>query len=75
MKLKELNLNEIGVVVGYSTQDHNYRKKIVRMGLIKNTEFKVIRKAPLGDPIEIELRGFRLTLRGNEANVLEVEKR
>jgi ferrous iron transport protein A len=42
------------------------------MGLVKGAEFKVVRKAPLGDPIEIELRGYRLTLRGAEADVLEV---
>ena len=73
MKLKELKINEIGIVTGYDTSTRAYRQKLLSMGLTKNVEFKVIRKAPLGDPIEIEVRGFRLTLRKNESNALEVE--
>jgi ferrous iron transport protein A len=72
MKLKDLNTNDTGTVTGYDTSDKSYRQKLLRMGLVKGVEFKVVRKAPLGDPIEIELRGFRLTLRGAEADVLEV---
>lgn len=75
MKLKELKVNDTGTVAGYTADDLAYRQKLLRMGLTKNTEFRVVRKAPLGDPIEIELRGFRLTLRGDEANALEVEKK
>jgi ferrous iron transport protein A len=37
------------------------------MGLTRGTEFKITRFAPLGDPIEIKLRGFSLTLRKDEA--------
>jgi ferrous iron transport protein A len=72
MKLKDLNINDTGTVAGYDTTDKSYRQKLLRMGLVKGAEFKVVRKAPLGDPIEIELRGYRLTLRGAEADVLEV---
>jgi ferrous iron transport protein A len=44
------------------------------MGLVKGTRFKLIRKAPLGDPIEIMLRGFFLSLRLSEAeNILVVK--
>jgi len=44
------------------------------MGLIPGTEFMVTRFAPLGDPVEIKIRGFSLTLRKNEASVLQIEK-
>jgi len=75
MKLKEMQIKDSGTVAGYSTTDRAYRQKLLRMGLVKGAEFTVMRKAPLGDPIEIELRGFRLTLRGSEADALEVEKK
>lgn len=74
MKLKEMEVNEIGVVAGYETPDRVYRQQLLRMGLIKGTEFTIVRKAPLGDPIELELKGFRLTLRKEEASALEVRK-
>ena len=41
-------------------------KRLQEMGLTAGTEFKVMKIAPLGDPIEIELRGYRLCLRRSE---------
>ena len=43
------------------------------MGLLPGAEFEVIRVAPLGDPIEIRVNQFSLTLRGKEAAYLDVE--
>ena len=43
------------------------------MGLTKTTQFTVVRRAPLGDPIEIRVRGFSLSLRKNEADALLVQ--
>ncbi|MCG2726443.1 MAG: ferrous iron transport protein A [Elusimicrobia bacterium] len=48
--------------------------RLISMGLVKGTRFKLIRKAPLGDPIEIMLRGFFLSLRLSEAENILVEK-
>lgn len=75
MKLKEMEINDAGVVAGYDTSDRTYRQQLLRMGLIKGAEFTVVRKAPLGDPIELELKGFRLTLRKTEADALEVTQK
>ena len=47
-----------------------YRAKLLSMGLTKGTEFKVLQFAPLGDPVEIEVRGFSLSLRREEADAL-----
>jgi ferrous iron transport protein A len=44
------------------------------MGLVRGTEFKVDGMAPLGDPIRINLRGYSLALRKNEARNIKVEK-
>lgn len=61
-------------VIGYTTKDRHYREKLLRMGLVKGAEFSITRKAPLGDPMEIKLKGFNLTLRKAEADALEVEE-
>ncbi len=74
MKLKELKVGESGLVTGFNTADPAYRQKLLRMGLTRNALFSVVRKAPFGGPIEIEVKGSRLVLRSNEADALEVEK-
>jgi len=51
-----------------------YHKRLISLGLTPGTEFKLLKVAPLGDPIEIAVRGFRLSLRRNEAACLEVER-
>ena len=49
------------------------RKRLMEMGMTSDARFEVIRVAPLGDPIEIKLRGYYLSLRKSEANRIEVE--
>lgn len=48
------------------------RQRILDMGLTKNAEIKVLKMAPFGDPIEITVRGFQLSLRKAEAASVEV---
>lgn len=59
---------------GYIEDHSTYRKKLLSMGLIPGTEFIFKRIAPLGDPIEIEIRGFSLILRRKEAKILKLKK-
>lgn len=47
--------------------------RLLEMGLIPGVEFEFIGVAPLGDPIEIELRGYRLSLRKSEASRITIE--
>ena len=49
-----------------------FRKRITEMGFVPGTAVKVIKKAPLGDPMELELMGYRISLRKNEANLIEI---
>lgn len=72
MKLRKMKVGDVGMVSGFSTSDPAYRQKLLRMGLVRNAEFKVVRKAPLGGPIEIEVKGSRVVLRSDEADALEV---
>lgn len=48
-------------------------ERLEEMGLTVGTEFSVIKIAPFGDPIEIELRGYRLCLRKRETSGFEIE--
>ncbi len=49
-------------------------RRLLEMGLTEGTEFRVMKVAPLGDPFEIEVRGYRLCLRKKETACFEVER-
>jgi ferrous iron transport protein A len=74
IQLKALPPGSSGQVRGYAKADRTYRDKLLAMGLTKGTRFTVVRVAPLGDPVEIEVRGYKLSLRKDEAEVLLVER-
>ncbi|QDU31114.1 Ferrous iron transport protein A [Anatilimnocola aggregata] len=46
--------------------------RLMEMGLVPGTEFTILGTAPLGDPLEIEVRGYRLSLRKSEASRVQV---
>ena len=72
--LQEMAVGDTGVVSGYTKGATAYREKLLAMGLTRGTEFVVERIAPLGDPVEIQVRGFSLSLRKAEASALKVER-
>jgi Fe2+ transport system protein FeoA len=47
-------------------------QRLMEMGLVGGTELEVVRLAPLGDPMQISLLGYHLTLRGSEARRIRV---
>lgn len=51
------------------------RCRLLDMGLIPKTKVAVIKVAPMGDPIELRIRGYELTLRKEEAQKIEVEEK
>ncbi len=51
----------------------NLRRRILDMGILRGTELEMIKKAPLGDPIEFKVKGYDLSLRQSEASLVEVE--
>jgi len=53
---------------------NNLRKRIIDMGLITGTQIFVKKTAPLGDPMEIIVRGYSLTLRKAEARTILVDR-
>jgi ferrous iron transport protein A len=64
---------EKGIVVNLSASTFEIRQRLLEMGLTKGTTIEVIRLAPLGDPIEIKIRGYRLSLRRKEAEAVIVK--
>ena len=50
------------------------KRRLIDMGIIPGTEVTMKRTAPLGDPIEINIRGYELSLRKNEAKNIEITK-
>ncbi len=73
-RLKELTFGDTATVRGYCEEENGYRRKLLDMGLTPGTRLTIKRIAPLGDPIEIVLRGFLLLLRKREADAVVVEK-
>ncbi|PJI10043.1 MULTISPECIES: FeoA family protein [Clostridium] len=72
-----IGLNEVEIksrvkVVGILPES-KVRRKIMDMGIVRGTEILVAGKAPMGDPIELQLRGYNLSLRKNEAKDILVE--
>ncbi len=74
MTLRDLAVGEAGRVVGFGAGSKGYRRKLLAMGLTPGAGFTVTRYAPMGDPVELRVRGFSLSLRKDEAAALQVER-
>ncbi len=72
--LSNYKVGDQGQVVNLAHSHPLYRQKLLSMGLTPGTRFVVKRIAPLGDPIEIAVRGYSLSLRKHEAAILQVER-
>ena len=72
--LADIKIGTMGIVLGFSSGSHRYRQKLLAMGLIKGTPFQVTRIAPMGDPVEIRVRGYNLSLRKEEAKALCIKE-
>ena len=71
MKLSELKTGEKGVIV--KVLGHGgFRKRIIEMGFIKGKEVEVLQNAPLQDPVIYKLMGYEVSLRHQEADMIEV---
>lgn len=73
--MKKLNEIPVGqtVVVRKITGEGPVKRRIMDMGITKGIEIYVRKVAPLGDPIEITVRGYELSLRKADATMIEVE--
>ena len=72
MTLSDLKPGEHGTVTGYT--ESNPPGRLLEMGLLPGTPVEVVRLAPLGDPMDLKVRGFHLSIRQHEAAHIEIER-
>lgn len=72
MTLSELKPGQMAEITGYTLGNAVYRAKLLALGLTRGAMVKVINVAPLGDPFEIAVRGYHLSLRHAEVSVIKV---
>lgn len=71
MTLRELKPGQQGVVTTIRTTG-SMKRRIMDMGITPGVEIRVIKVAPLGDPVEVHVRGYELSLRKEEAQQIEM---
>ena len=72
--LGDLQTGHRARITGFTDASTSYRRKLLAMGLTPGAELSVTRLAPMGDPVEISVRGFAMSLRRGEAAAVLVEK-
>jgi ferrous iron transport protein A len=65
----------IGTVCSIGGASTPLRQRLMELGITIGSEIQVIRKAPFGGPIEISIRGYRLSLRRTEARIVLIDRR
>ncbi|MGE3318118.1 MAG: ferrous iron transport protein A [Candidatus Berkiella sp.] len=73
LTLNSLPIGQPVRVIRFLQQSAGFRHKLLAMGLTPGVIITVIRVAPLGDPIQVKLRGYTLSLRKKECQQIEVE--
>ena len=71
MRLSELKTGERGVIVKVNGHG-GFRKRVIEMGFVRGNKVRVILNAPLKDPIEYEIIGYKISLRREQADKIEV---
>ena len=74
MKLNEVEVGST-VTVKKIEGDGAYKRRIMDMGITKGVELYIRKVAPLGDPVEITIRGYELSLRKHDAACVEVKQK
>lgn len=73
MTLDKLPIGQMGIILSVNGEGP-LRCRLLDMGLIPGTKVMVRKIAPMGDPIEIHVRGYELTIRVADAQEIEIEK-
>lgn len=70
--LSDLAAGESGVIRDFAVEHDEHITRLREMGLVPGTRIRVVRRAPLGDPIEVSVRGSRLAMRRSEARHIHI---
>ncbi len=71
--LSNLKIGQKAKVIGTNLDKPEIRRHLLDMGITKGTEILIKKVAPMGDPVDIELRGYELCIRKEEMKNIEVE--
>lgn len=71
--LSDLRVGQRAVVLGLHNDNAALRRRILDMGITKGVTVEVIKTAPLGDPVDIGLRGYELCIRKSDLANIDVE--
>jgi ferrous iron transport protein A len=72
--ITELEQGDTVRLIDFGLTEASYRRRLLSLGVTRGVEFLIVRKAPLGCPIQIDVRGTALTLRKEEAGHLILER-
>ena len=72
--MADLRAGDLAEITGYTLGNAAYRAKLLALGLTHGVQIKIINVAPLGDPFEIAVRGYHLSLRKDEVGVIKVKR-
>ena len=73
MTISNLSPGMCARITGYDAGNRAYRAKLLALGLTRGTTIRLVNTAPLGDPVQLEVRGFNVSLRKAEAAVVQVD--
>jgi Fe2+ transport system protein FeoA len=73
MRLSEIETGQVVQVVRIAGHS-SFRRRLMELGLVPGTRVELVRVAPLGDPVELLVRGASLSIRKAEAGVIEVAR-
>ncbi len=71
-KLRDMAIGETSKVVKINGEG-KVKRRIMDMGITKGTSIYLRKVAPLGDPVEVTVRGYELSLRKDDADIIEIE--
>ena len=72
IRLNDFKVGQEGIVISV-TGESKLKRRLFDMGVTPGADVKLVRVAPLGDPIEVKLRGYQLSLRKSEAELIVME--
>jgi len=72
MTLLDLKPGQRACIQGWTTEEPPLR--LMELGLLPGTDIELVRFAPLGDPIDIKVRGYHLSIRKTEAALIRIER-
>lgn len=73
VQLSDLKIGQRAIVIGLHSKKPEVRRHLLDMGITRGTEVTIKKIAPMGDPIDIELRGYELCIRKEEMRNIDVE--